>query len=122
DDPENATLLAPQIKARLRDAITAMWSAELHLRLGEPRQSLPFQHRALELLQQIRQDARAYVQRVGFEPPPLEPDAKRLTGDQAEVRAPVLDRATAWREDAPVLRDGLQRLQRLQRGGPPARE
>jgi hypothetical protein len=120
DDPENATLLAPQVKAKLRDAITAMWSAELHLRLGEPRQSLPFQHQALELLQEIRQDARAYVQRVGFEPPPLEPDVKRLTGDQTDIRAPAIERATSWRDGDPILRDGLHRLQRLQLGAPPA--
>lgn len=119
DDPENATLLAPQVKSMLRDAITAMWSAELHLRLGEPRKSLPFQHRALELLQQIRQDARAYVQRVGFEPPPLEPDLKRLTGKQEEIRAPMVEHSSARRDETPVLRDGLRRLQRLQRGGRP---
>lgn len=118
DDPENATLLAPQVKARLRDAINAMWSAELHLRLGEPRRSLPFQHRALELLQEIRQDARAYVQRVGFAPPPLEPDLKRLTGDLSEIRAPALDRQQQWQDPAPVLRDGLARLERLAGNGP----
>lgn len=122
DDPENATLLAPQVKSMLRDAITAMWSAELHLRLGEPRNSLPFQHRALELLQEIRQDARAYVQRVGFDPPPLEPDQKRLTGNQEAIRAPALERATTWRDGEPVLRSGLQRLQRLRAGGRPARD
>lgn len=117
DDPENATLLAPQVKAKLRDAITAMWSSELHLRLGEPRRSLPFQHRALELLQEIRQDARAYVQRVGFEPPPLEPDLKRLSGKQDEIRAPALARSAAWRPGDPELREGLARLLRLARGG-----
>lgn len=118
DDPENATLLAPQVKARLRDAITAMWSAELHLRLGEPRKSLPFQHRALELLQEIRQDARAYVQRVGFEPPPLEPDRKRLTGDLSDIRAPTVHAAAARREPDTILRDGVRRLRRLATGGP----
>lgn len=120
DDPENATLLAPQVKSMLRNAITAMWSAELHLRLGDPRKSLPFQHEALELLQAIRQDARAYVLRVGFELPPLEPDVKRLTGSQTEIRAPVVERATSWRDADPILRDGLRRLQRLQLGAPPA--
>lgn len=120
DDPENATLLAPQVKAMLRNAITAMWSAELHLRLGDPRKSLPFQHEALELLQEIRQDARAYVLRVGFEPPPLEPDIKRLTGSQTDIRAPAIERATSWRDADPILRDGLRRLQRLQLGAPPA--
>lgn len=120
DDPENATLLAPQVKSMLRAAITAMWSAELHLRLGEPRRSLPFQHEALELLQAIRQDSRAYVLRVGFEPPPLEPDLKRLTGSQTDIRAPAIERATSWRDGDPILREGLRRLQRLQLGAPPA--
>lgn len=118
DDPENATLLAPQVKAKLREAITAMWSAELHLRLGEPRRSLPFQHRALELLQEIRRDARAYVQRVGFEPPPLEPDQKRLTGRLDEVRPPAVIRSAAWRDGEPALREGLRRLRRLAADGP----
>jgi len=117
DDPENATLLAPQVKEKLRQAITQMWSAERHLRVGEPRRSLPFQHRALELLQEIRQNARSYVQRVGFEPPPLEPDRKRLTADLSEVRAPVIERSATWREADPALREGLRRLQRLRAGG-----
>lgn len=120
DDPENATLLAPQIKAKLREAISQMWAAELQLRLAEPRRSLPFQHRALELLQEIRQDARSYVKRVGFDPPPLEPDRARLSGDLSKIRVPVIDRSMAETLSAPVLRRGLESLQRLRAGAPAA--
>jgi len=118
DDPENATLLARDVKAKLRQAIGAMWQAELRLRLAQPRQSLPFQQQALVLLQEIRQDARAYVKRVGFDPPPLEPDRKRLTGDLARVRPPRLDRAAAPESSLPALREGIAILQRLRAGSP----
>lgn len=118
DDPENATLLAPEVKAKLRDAISAMWSAELQLRLAEPRKSLPFQQRALELLQEIRQDARSYVRRVGFDPPPLEPDRRRLAGDLSKIRIPVVRQSADASLPDPDLRTGLITVQRLRGGGP----
>ena len=117
DDPENATLLAPDVKRKLREAISQMWSAELQLRIAEPRKSLPFQQRALELLQEIRQDARSYVRRVGFDPPPLEPDRRRLAGDLSKIRIPAYSSTTAADESHPALRSGLAILQRLQAGG-----
>ena len=118
DDPENATLLNRDVKAKLRQAIGAMWQAELRLRLAQPRQSLPFQQQALVLLQEIRQDARAYVKRVGFDPPPLEPDRKRLTGDLTRIQAPRVERAAAPEWSLPALRQGLEVLQRLRAGAP----
>ncbi|MDZ4673579.1 MAG: DUF4175 family protein [Gemmatimonadota bacterium] len=117
DDPENATLLAPQIKVKLRQAISQMWSAELQLRIAEPRKSLPFQQRALELLQEIRQDARSYVRRVGFDPPPLEPDRRRLAGDLSRIRIPSASSTSAAALSQPALRAGLTVLQRLREGG-----
>lgn len=116
DNPENATLLAPQIKAKLREAITQMWSSELHLRMTDPKTSLPFQYRALALLQEVRQNARSYVKRVGFDPPPLEPDRKRLTGDLTNIGTPV--RALLARETPtePGIRAGIGVLQRLRWG------
>lgn len=119
DDPENATLLAPQIKVKLREAISQMWSAELQLRIAEPRKSLPFQQRALELLQEIRQDARSYVRRVGFDPPPLEPDRRRLAGDLSKVRIPSFTASSETRSTHPAIRTGLDVVQRLQAGGTP---
>lgn len=86
DDPENATLLDPGTKATLKGAIAEMWQAELRLRTYRPREALPYEYRALELLKTVQQASRAYVQRVGFEPPPLEPDEKRLSGKLDAIR------------------------------------
>lgn len=86
DDAENATRLAREVKATLQDALREMWSAERHLRTYDPRTALPYEYRALEYLKQVQQAARVYVKRVGFEPPPLEPDRKRLTGKQDAIR------------------------------------
>ncbi|MDX1719010.1 MAG: tryptophan-rich sensory protein [Salegentibacter mishustinae] len=83
-DPESSTLFADNLKAMLRQALNIMWDAELHLRLYEPEKSLPFQYEALELIQEIKNSARIYVHRIGFDPPPIKED-KRLTGDLEEV-------------------------------------
>ena len=85
DDTENATLLGNRVKGMLRDAVGAMWQAELHLRTGEPKRALPYMNTALELIKAIQQDARVYVQRVGFEPPPIEIDKLRLSGKLAGI-------------------------------------
>ncbi len=85
DDAENATLLGQSVKVRLKAAVSAMWQAELHLRVHEPEQALPFEYRALELLKSVQQEARVYVQRVGFEPPPIEVARLRLTGKLDDV-------------------------------------
>lgn len=61
-----------------------MWDAELYLRLYEPEKSLPYQYRALELLKEIKNHARIYVHRIGFDPPPIKEDS-RLKGDLDEV-------------------------------------
>jgi hypothetical protein len=57
---------------KLQAALAQMWDAELRLRTGDPRGVAV--GTALELLKQAQEFARAYVLRVGFEPPPLEPD------------------------------------------------
>lgn len=84
DDPEESTLFTQSLKSKLRQALNVMWDAELHLRLYEPQKSLPYQYRALKLLQEIKNSARIYVHRIGFDPPPIKED-KRLTGDIDEV-------------------------------------
>jgi hypothetical protein len=59
---------------------------------------------------------------VGFDPPPLEPDRRRLAGDLSKIRIPVVETAAdpvlAERE----LRAGLAVLQRLGAGGDTAPE
>lgn len=110
DTEENATLLAAPVKTTLKAALAEMWQAELKLRTHEPSAALPYEYRALALLKEVQQAARIYVQRAGFEPPPLEPDTKRLTGGQKgigdrresrEVHAP--DPHAALRAALPVL-------------------
>ncbi|MBZ9729390.1 tryptophan-rich sensory protein [Salegentibacter sp. JZCK2] len=83
-DPESSTLFTDNLKSKLRQALNIMWDAELHLRLYEPEKSLPFQYEALELIQEIKNSARIYVHRIGFDPPPIKEDA-RLSGELEEV-------------------------------------
>jgi hypothetical protein len=121
DIAENATLLAQSVKDNLQAALAQMWDAELRLRTGDPRAALPFEYRALELLKQAQETARAYVQRVGFEPPPLEPDRKRLTGTLSAIGNPSRTRTVTVAPTLPALRTGLDIVQRL-RSGVPRRE
>lgn len=85
DDPEESTLFTESLKTKLRKALNEMWDAELHLRMFNPEKSLPYQYRALELIQEIKNAARIYVHRIGFDPPPIKEES-RLTGDLKEVR------------------------------------
>jgi len=84
DDPEESTLFEESLKTKLRKALSIMWDAELHLRLYEPEKSLPFQYDALKLIQEIKNSARIYVHRIGFDPPPIKEES-RLTGSIKEV-------------------------------------
>lgn len=84
DDPEETTLYIASIKGKLRAAMNEMWDAELYLRLFHPEKSLPYQYKALELIKEIKNHARIYVHRMGFDPPPIKED-KRLTGDLEKV-------------------------------------
>ena len=112
DDPENATLLGQTVKDKLRAAISAMWQAELYLRTAEPRTALPYEYRALEMLKQVQQDARVYVQRVGFEPPPIEVAKLRLTGSLKDLAALRRADSTATRDTLPAIRAALVALSR----------
>jgi len=118
DIEENATLLAQSVKSKLQAALAQMWNAELRLRTGVPRDALPFEYRALELLKQAQETARAYVLRIGFEPPPLEPDRRRLTGTLSAIGNPSRTRAVTVQPTLPALRAGLDIVQRLRSGGP----
>jgi len=89
-----------------------MWDAELYLRLYTPEKSLPYQYRALKLIQEIKNSARIYVHRIGFDPPPIKED-KRLTGEIDEVSG-YRKTETLEQEDAyPSIRVTLARLEQL---------
>jgi len=112
DDPEEATLYTKSLKAQLRMALNEMWDAELHLRLYHPEESLPVQYRILKRLQDIKNSARIYVHRIGFDPPPIKED-KRLTGDLKEVssykKSEILEKPVLY----PAIRSSIERLEAL---------
>lgn len=111
-DPESSTLFADNLKAKLRQALDIMWDAELHLRLHEPENSLPFQYKALALIQEIKNSARIYVHRIGFDPPPIREEA-RLSGDISEVTNFQKSETRAKEEKFARLRNGIARLETL---------
>jgi hypothetical protein len=112
DVAENATLLALSVKEKLKLAVGAMWQAELHLRTGAPKQALPFEYRALELIKMVQQDARVYVQRVGFEPPPIDIAGKRLTGKLKDIRSRGITATTEIEDSLAPLRDAIAAVRR----------
>lgn len=116
DDAENATLLAMTVKDKLRAAVGAMWQSELKLRTIEPRAALPYMYQALELVKQVQQDSRAYVQRVGFEPPPIEVDKLRLTGKLKDIEDRQFNRGELEHDSLPAIRAALAMLQASHRG------
>ncbi|AOS96458.1 hypothetical protein AUP74_00993 [Microbulbifer aggregans] len=87
DNSEHATLFDPQTKELLRSALNAMWSSWRELSIVEPQASLPHQHLALRYIKEVQQASRIYLQRVGFEPPPID-EERRLTGERDEVTPP----------------------------------
>lgn len=112
DDPEEATLYTKSLKAQLRMALNEMWEAELHLRLYHPEESLPVQYRILKRLQDIKNSARIYVHRIGFDPPPIKED-KRLTGDLKEVYSYKKTKELEQPVLYPSIRSAIERLEIL---------
>lgn len=129
DHAEAATLLDPETRATLKQALDQMWQSELHLRQGEPQQALPYAYKALGFIKQVQQATRIFLARVGPELPPID-ETRRLTGDRAglvrrEIVLAALDDidvvpATMWRalEEAPGAADTVEiepQLQALER-------
>jgi hypothetical protein len=85
DSAEEATFFSNTLKGKLKAAMALMWDAELYLRLYQPEKSLPYQYKALKLIKEIKNHARVYVHRIGFDPPPIKEEV-RLTGDLSEIK------------------------------------
>ena len=118
DTPENATLLAASVKAKLKAALAQMWEAEVRLRTYRPVEALPYEYRALAHLKDAQQSARVYVQRVGFEPPALDPSRIRLTGKLDGISNRT-DRDSAGAAVAfPATRKAIAALGGVARPGP----
>ncbi|WMN10979.1 hypothetical protein QYS49_36695 [Marivirga salinae] len=87
DESELSTFLDANVKAKLKAALTNMWEAELYLRTYKPKEALPFEYEALKLIKEVKRASRIYVERMGFEPPPIDEEKKRLTGDLDKIDA-----------------------------------
>ena len=111
-DPESATLFTDNLRSKLRQALDIMWDAELHLRLYQPDKSLSFQYKALALIQEIKNSARIYVHRIGYDPPPIKEEV-RLTGKIEEVTSYQKTADLKIPESEPYLRQAIQRLEQL---------
>ncbi|MBT0586632.1 hypothetical protein [Alteromonas oceanisediminis] len=74
-------------KLLMKQSIAQMWQAELFLHLAEPHQALPYEQRALDLLNRARKADRVYVKRLGFEPPPVS-EERRYQGELDDITAP----------------------------------
>ncbi len=103
DSQDKATFFDHEAKGTMRDALSAMWAAEGALRVAQPQDALPPEHRALDILKELQQSERAYVQHVGFEPTPLKIDERRLQGDAASVPARLVVPDSAAPTDAARL-------------------
>lgn len=111
DSSDHATLFDPKTRELLRSALNAMWSAWRELSVIEPRASLPHQHTALRYIKEVQQASRIYLQRVGFETPPLD-ESRRLSGEHEIAPPPRLE---SKRDDS-ERRQLLALLDRVQRG------
>lgn len=111
-DPEMATLFEESLKTKMHKAMAEMWDAELYLRLYEPHKSLPYQYTALKLIQEIKNHARIYVHRIGFDPPPIKED-KRLTGKLDDISSYRKSDDLQEKDKFPKIRAGISRLREI---------
>ena len=112
DDPEESTLFEESLKTKLRKALSIMWDAELYLRLYEPEKSLPFQYDALKLIQEIKNSARIYVHRIGFDPPPIKEDS-RLTGEIKDIKNYNKNESKEAENPFEAIEEAVSRLEQL---------
>ncbi|WP_324673315.1 DUF4175 family protein [Hymenobacter sp. GOD-10R] len=110
DDSETADFLEPAVKAKLRGVLAQMWEAELRLRTARPAEALPYEYRALRLLKQVQQQTRAYVRKLGYDPPVIPEATLRLTGDLAGAAAPKSQQQLAATPTQPAVREALRVL------------
>lgn len=108
DHAEAATLLDPETRATLKQALDQMWQSELHLRQGHPEQALPYAYKALGFIKEVQQATRIFLARVGPELPPID-ESRRLSGDRAGLARRELARATKD-TDADAAPDDAWRL------------
>jgi len=97
DHAEAATLIDPDTKALLKQALGRMWQSELHLRQGEPARALPEAYAALRIIKQVQQATRIFLARVGPQLPPVDL-ARRMTGKRDGATGAALPLAAVGRD------------------------
>lgn len=105
DSQQIATYFDDEVKEKLKGSLAEMWGAEGELRGHRPSRALPYEYRALSLLKSAQEAERVYVGKVGFAPPPLDPQ-RRLTGelgDAASTRRHAPDEASRPAPTALIL-------------------
>ena len=85
DSSEIATFFTNDTRTQLKRVLGQMWDAEGRLRVIDPEGALPFELQALEWLKELQEASRVYVQKVGFDAPPLDPAERRLTGELDDI-------------------------------------
>jgi hypothetical protein len=113
DISEEVTYYDETTSAKLRAALANMWEAELHLRMGRPKEALPFEYRALKLIKQIQQASRIYVERIGFEPPVINIAEKRLSGELNEIHSNSRKEKTEVANPFQYIRQAIPLLEAL---------
>ncbi|WP_235296571.1 hypothetical protein [Portibacter marinus] len=108
DNTEVNTYFEISLKSKLKAALSVMWDSELQLRLYQPKESLPYQYEALEYLQEIKNHARVYVHRIGFDPPVIKEKEKRLSGDLEEVVSAENERNFNTEEQLDKIQEAIQ--------------
>ncbi|WP_295680559.1 hypothetical protein [uncultured Nevskia sp.] len=108
NESEAATLMDPETKRLLREALNEMWQAELQLRQAKPGEALPYEYKALTLIKQLQQAERIYLARSGLELPPFDA-TRRLSGERDGLidRSRVLDPRSDDGSPLPALLDQL---------------
>ncbi len=101
DHAEAATLLDPQTRATLKQALDQMWQSEGELRQGKPDKALPFAYKALGFIKQVQQAQRIYLARVGPELPPID-ETRRMTGKRDGLSSRAATLQAANRDDDAV--------------------
>jgi hypothetical protein len=89
DIAEDATFFDPETKKQLKATLGEMWKSEAKLRLYKPAEALPFAYNALRLLKDLQQKSRVYVAKTSSKTTPLQPKAKRLTGELDKIAQPT---------------------------------
>ena len=102
DHAEAATLLDPQTRAILKQALDQMWQSEGELRQGHPDKALPYAYKALGFIKQVQQAERIYLARVGPDLPSID-ETRRMTGKRDGLASRTTTLQAASRDDADVV-------------------